>query len=57
MYDEGQNITAICPGWVESRMAKEANILAAIAMSDIILTVKWLLQMQSRVREILMEVK
>jgi short-subunit dehydrogenase len=55
-YEEGRNITALCPGWVESRMSQEAGASNAIPMGHITKTVRWLLSIpETRVREILLE--
>ena len=54
-YDNGRNITALCPGWVESRMATTAKATTVIPTMEIVSTIQWLLSIKSRVRELLIE--
>ena len=56
LYNDGVNITALCPGWVESEMANRAGIKSVISMDFITHTIKWLLTDPSvRIPELLME--
>ena len=63
MYRElvphGIKVTTVCPGWVDTDMAKEGGTPLAsremIQPDDLMKTVRWLLSPAACVREVVME--
>ncbi len=57
LYHCGINITALCPGWIESKMATENKAKVVISLSEICKIVEMLINSHSRIREIMIESK